>query len=87
MKAIQFFTDEYLETSRKATPTQIAQFLEDYRKLHGQAEFRVDDGPTKLISLRLPLKMLAQLKALSKSKHTPYQSLMKQMLAKALAGL
>jgi predicted DNA binding CopG/RHH family protein len=84
MKPIQFFTDDYLEISRKSSPTQIATFLDDYRTLHAAAELRVDRGPTKLISIRLPVKILSELKALSKVKQVPYQTLMKQLIEKGL---
>jgi predicted DNA binding CopG/RHH family protein len=80
MKPVQFFTDEYLKTSRKASPTQIAIFLDDYRSLHSGAKLRVAPEPTKLISIRLPIRILARLKALSKEKQIPYQTLMKQII-------
>ncbi len=84
MKPVQFFSDEYLESTRKASPTQIASFLEEYRTLQAHAQLKINQGPTKLISIRLPIRLLAKLKALSKTKSIPYQSLMKQMLEKCL---
>ncbi len=84
MKPVQYFTDEYLATSRKATPTQIATFLDQYRSLHAEAGLRVEREPTKLISIRLPLSVLSGLKALSKAKQIPYQTLMKQMIERSL---
>lgn len=80
MKPIQFFSDDYLRESRKASPTQIAKFLDDYRKLHGDAKLQVDREPTKLISIRLPIRSLLKLKTLAKKKQIPYQTLMKQMI-------
>jgi len=85
MKPVQFFSDEYLEVSRKSNPTQIATFLEDYRSLHSNAQLQMDRGPTKLISIRLPVKMISDLKSLSKVKQIPYQTLIKQMIEKSLA--
>lgn len=38
MRAIQFFTAEYLEECKKLTPEQIIQFLEDFRKQYATSE-------------------------------------------------
>jgi predicted DNA binding CopG/RHH family protein len=84
MKPVQYFSDEYLEICRKSTPTQIAVFLDDYRSLHANAKLQTNQGPSKLISIRLPLKTLAKLKTLSKEKQIPYQTLIKQMIDKCL---
>lgn len=35
-KALQKFTDEYLENCKKLSPTEIAQWLEDFRLLYGE---------------------------------------------------
>lgn len=80
MKPVQFFSDAYLEKSRKASATQIAKFLDDYRGLHANAELRVPREPTKLISIRLAVKTLSTLKALGRSKQVPYQTLIKTMI-------
>lgn len=84
MRPVQFFSDEYLKTSRKSTPTQIATFLEDYRTLQSSAKLRTKREPTKLISIRLPVKTLLAFKALSKQKQIPYQTLIKEMLENGL---
>lgn len=80
MKPVQFFSDEYLASSRKASPTQIAKFLDDYRSLQSAARLRVDRGPTKLISIRLPVKLLSLLKKRAKEKQIPYQSMMIEII-------
>lgn len=84
MKALQFFSDENLKMSKKYTPTQIAKFLDDYSKIHGSAKIRPTARPTKLISIRLPVENLAALKALSKTKQIPYQTLINQIIEEAL---
>lgn len=84
MKTVQFFSDDYLAISRKSSPTQIATFLDDYRTLQSNAILRVDRGPTKLISVRLPVRVLSALKSLSKAKQVPYQTLMKEMIERCL---
>lgn len=84
MKPIQYFSDDYLAIAKKSSPTQIATFLEDFRTLQGNAKLRIEHGPTKLISLRLPVRVLSALKSLSKVKQVPYQTLMKEMIEKGL---
>ncbi len=80
MKPIQFFSDDYLKEARKASPTQIAKFLDDFRKLQAQSLQRQERDPTKLISLRLPLRILLRLKARAKEEQIPYQTLLKKIL-------
>lgn len=37
-RAVQFFSDEYLERCRALTPVQIATFLEEFRQNYAAAE-------------------------------------------------
>ena len=37
-QTLQYFSDEALERARDLTPTQIAQFLEEFRLLYGLKE-------------------------------------------------
>lgn len=37
-RAVQFFSDEYLERCRGLTPAQIATFLEEFRQNYAAAE-------------------------------------------------
>jgi predicted DNA binding CopG/RHH family protein len=83
MKPIQYFSDEYLSQARKSSPTQIVKFLDDYRRLHSSSELRFDQGPTKMISIRLPFKLLAALKTRAKKEQIPYQTLIKKILEDA----
>lgn len=87
MKPIQIFSDDYLEISRKSSPTQIVKFLENFRYLQTNAKLVVDRGPSKLISLRLPLKTLSALKSLARSKQMPYQTLIKQIIDQNLTRI
>jgi hypothetical protein len=36
-RPVQFFSDEYLERCKQMSPTEIVQFLEDFRLLHEAA--------------------------------------------------
>ena len=84
MRPVQFFSAEYLKNARKASPTQIVKFLDDYRRLHANAEFKGPREPTKLISIRLSVGTLSKLKSLARSQQTPYQTLMKKLIEDAL---
>ena len=74
MKAVQYFTDEYLEHCRKLTPTQIAQFLEDYRLM------LEDEGESKLISVRIPVRLLDAFKRRSAAEGVKYQAKIKDLM-------
>ena len=50
MRAIQYFTDEQLAYNRQLTPTQIVQFLDDFRMLHGHAH-TPEPIPPKMLEL------------------------------------
>ena len=78
MKTVQYFTDEYLAHCRKLSPTQIARFLEDYRLMHQ------DEGPSKLISLRIPERLLEAFKRRSAAEGTKYQTKIKDLIREYL---
>ncbi len=84
MKPVQYFSDEYLAVAKKSSPTQIAKFLDDYRSLHGQAVLLQEHEPSKLISIRVTLRLLTALKDLAKKKRVPYQKLMKEIIEAGL---
>ncbi len=56
--------------SNKIKPLQALQFLEDLRLLSSNI-----DGPKKLISIRLPEKMIRSLKIKASQENKKYQSL------------
>ena len=76
MKAVQYFSDEYLAHCRKMKPGQIAAFLEDFRQLHGARATQ----RSRLISLRIPQPLLAAFKANASLAGIPYQSMIKKLM-------
>ncbi len=82
MKAVQYFSDEYLAHCRRMKPGQIAAFLEDFRKLHGARAAQ----SSQLISLRIPKPLLAAFKAKASLTGTPYQSMIKRLMEAWLAS-
>jgi len=82
MRPIQYFSDDYLKQSKKSSPSQIADFLEEYIQLHRRT--KQTTPPMQLISLRMPIHLLELLKRRAKLEGMPYQSLLKTLLEKSL---
>jgi len=53
MKAVQYFSDEYLARCSAMSADEIARFLDDFRKVDGQPQ-----SPSKLISIKVPESLL-----------------------------
>lgn len=75
MKALQRFSDEYLERCGELSPDQILQFLEDFRQLHASRPL-----PSKLISLKVPVDLLRAFRAKAEMQGTPYQTQIKALM-------
>ncbi len=75
MKALQLFSDEYLQQCRKLTPDQVIRFLDDFRRLHGKRPAR-----SKLISMKVPEDLLNTFKAKAKMINMPYQTQIKTLM-------
>jgi predicted DNA binding CopG/RHH family protein len=75
MKAVQHFSEEYLEQCRGMTPDQVLRFLDDFRRLHGNRP-----AASKLISMKVPEDLLSAFKAKAKMTHTPYQAQIKLLM-------
>ena len=81
MKAVQYFSDEYLAQCRAMSPDQVLRFLDDFRRLHGAPA-----APSKLISMKVPEDLLAAFKAQAKLEGVPYQSQIKALMKEWLQG-
>lgn len=76
MKAVQHFSDEYLQQCKEMTPDQIIQFLDDFRQLHGATS----RSKSKLISIKVPENLLSAFKARAALAGTPYQTQIKALM-------
>lgn len=76
MKAVQYFSDEYLEQCRQMTPGQILQFLDEFRQLHG-ADKR---SRSKLISIKVPENLLGAFRTRAELEGVPYQTQIKVLM-------
>lgn len=81
MKPVQYFSDEYLEKCKAMNPTQIAQFIEDFRKLHGN----INSGKSRLISIKVPETLLEAFKAKAQLHNLKYQTQIKTLMLKWLS--
>lgn len=75
MKATQLFSDPYLQQCRDLTPDQVLQFLDDFRRLHGNRPAK-----SKLISLKVPEDLLNTFKAKARMINRPYQTQIKALM-------
>ena len=78
IKTVQHFSDEYLADSRKLSPTQIATFLEEFRLVHS------DPGKSKLISIKIPERLLNVFRAKCDAVGIPYQTQIKKLMTNYL---
>lgn len=78
IKAVQYFTDEYLSQCRTATPKQILNFLENYRLMQGSEE------KTKLISIKIPESLLAAFRQKCELSDVKYQTKIKLLMSQWL---
>jgi predicted DNA binding CopG/RHH family protein len=82
VKAVQYFTPEYLEHCRQLSNEERLEYLENFRLL--VAETNKPAPCNKLISIKMPEDLLMELKRKALAKGVPYQTLMKQLLRAAL---
>ena len=74
MKAVQYFSDEYLEQCKNMSPQQIAEFLESFRLMHQPAT------TTKLISLKVQEPFLMAFREKCKLNNVKYQTQIKSLM-------
>ncbi|MEI6806089.1 MAG: CopG family antitoxin [Myxococcaceae bacterium] len=75
-KALQMFSNEYLEYAKQLTPRQIVDFLEDFRQIAAAGQ----PQKSKLISMKVPQNLLDAFKIQAKLAGRPYQSLIKDLM-------
>ena len=78
MKAVQFFSDEYLAQCAEMTADDIAQFLDEFRIIHGAKTS--GEKKSKLISIKIPVSLLAAFKTKAALQNERYQTKIKQLM-------
>jgi len=80
MKPVQYFSDDYLEQCKGASPEQVLEFLESYRLLQTPAT------STKLISLKVAEPLLQAFRQRCELEGLKYQTQIKTLMREWLEG-
>ena len=75
MRPVQYFSDEYLEQSRKLNATEIARFLDDFQTINSR-----NDGDSVLISIRIPQNLLRAFRSKCELNQVAYQRKIKMLM-------
>lgn len=73
-KAVQYFTDEYLEHCKKMSVQQIMQFLDSYRLLS------FEPGKLQRLNMRMPENTLIAFKEKAKREGVSYQQKIRELM-------
>lgn len=79
IRSVQYFTDEYLEQCKTATPKQILTFLENYRLM------QTGEDKTKLISMKISESLLTAFRQKCELNGVKYQTQIKTLMSQWLA--
>jgi hypothetical protein len=79
-RPVQHFSEEYLARCREMSPSEIAEFLENFRLLHGG-----ERRPSRLISLKVPPALLETFKEKCRLAGVRYQTQIKKLMCDWLA--
>jgi len=74
MKTVHYFSDEYLERCRALSCEEILEYLENYRLMQQGGE------KSRIISLRVPVPLLACFKTKARLHNTKYQTQIKKLM-------
>ncbi len=80
MRAVQFFSDDYLEQCRSMKPEAIVEFLENFRKLRGAKT------KSRLISIKVPEPLLAAFRTRAELSGIAYQTQIKRLMEEWISG-
>lgn len=79
-RPLQLFSDEYLAYSRKLSPEQVVEFLENFRRVAWAGR----KTTSKLISLKVPEDLLSAFKTKAQLEGRSYQALIKDLMTEWL---
>lgn len=75
-KALQTFSDDYLEYCRRLNPDQIIAFLDQFRMV----AFAGQKSSSKLISMKIPVPLLESFRFKATSQGKCYQTVIKELM-------
>lgn len=74
-KPVQYFSADYLARCRSMRPGEVLDFLEGFRRLHGEAR-----AQSRLISLKVPQDLLDLFRSRCRLEGVPYQTQIKRLM-------
>ena len=81
MRPLQYFSDEYLEQCKGATPEAILEFLESFRLMSDTS------AKSKLISMKIPQSLLDSFRRKCELEGVRYQTQIKMLMEQWLKGI
>ncbi len=80
MRPVQFFSNEYLEQCKNASPEAILEFLESFRLMNDTS------AKSKLISIKVPHSLLESFRRKCELEEVKYQTKIKRLMEQWLRG-
>ena len=80
MRALQTFSDEYLERCKGMSVEEKFDFIESFRLMHAESK-----SPSKLISLKVPEHLLQTFKQKAQFEGVAYQTQIKTLMKQWLS--
>ena len=81
-RPVQYFSDEYLTRCSEMSPQGVAEFLENFRLLHGEGR-----GTSRLISVKVPQVLLDAFRERCRLEGVRYQTRIKELMRDWLGSL
>ena len=85
MKAIQKFTNEYLDQCKTFSPSEIVKYLDGFRALC--AASKKESDRSKLISMRVEERLLGLFREKAEQEGVRYQTKLKDLMRSYVGGL
>jgi predicted DNA binding CopG/RHH family protein len=87
-RPVQYFTKEYLDQVKDATPDQIVRYLEESKQVYfaGLNQNAEKQEASTLISIRIPKDLLEAFKAKAELRNIKYQTLIKKLMLEYISG-
>lgn len=80
MKAVQYFSDEYLEQCKSFSTDAILEYLENFRLMQSR------EDKSRLISIKVPESLLASFRTKADLNQLKYQTQIKRLMKEWVEG-
>ena len=75
VRPVQHFSDEYLESCKAMKPAEVLEFLESFRRLHGD-----EASGSRLVSIKMPRDLLEAFRSRCELAGVRYQTQIKRLM-------